>query len=99
MDKPMSEQMYAQMRENATFGRKIFMSIANYLIDKGTTPSDAMNWCVLGNIFIDRVLTGRLKLEDEEKDHWKKYMKTVTNIRPNSERSFFKIFFFPKMGC
>ena len=26
-------------------------------------------------------------------------MKTVTNIRPNSERSFFKIFFFPKLGC
>lgn len=63
MDKPMSEQMYNQMRENSTFGRKIFLSIASCLIEKGTTPSAAMNWCFLGNMFMDRVLSGRLKLE------------------------------------
>lgn len=99
MDSQISEQMYNDMRRTATCGRKIFLSIAKSLIGNGTTPSTAMNWFILGNMFMDRILTGRLGLQAEEKDTWKTYMKTVSNIRPNSERGFFKIFYFPKLGC
>lgn len=72
------------MRANATCSRKLFLSLAKYLVKNGTTPSSAMNWFLIGNMFMNRVLTGRLGLENEEKEAWKDYMKTVTNIQPNS---------------
>ena len=36
-----------------------------------------MNATFIGNKFIDRILTNRLKLPDDEKDAWKKYLKHV----------------------
>jgi hypothetical protein len=52
------------MRKNATWQRKIFMSLAKTVINRGTTPSSLMNWTILGNMFLNRVLTGRLKLKN-----------------------------------
>lgn len=86
------------MHSQASFGKKIVFSVAKKMVEKETTPSEAMKCKLLGGIVLDRVLQGRLGLSGEEKDAWKKYMKVVTNITPNSEKSFHKIFYFPKLG-
>ena len=62
------------------------------------TPSRALNCCCLGSYFVDRILSGRLKLQNEEKEIWKEYMLTMSRITPNSELSFWRIFYMPSAG-
>jgi hypothetical protein len=87
------------MMANASCGRKIFFKIAKSLIDRGTTPSNLLNWPLLGCFVLNKVVEGRLKLKDQEKEIWKRYYTTISKITPNSERGFFKIFLFPKFGA
>lgn len=42
-------------------------------------PSKLMNTCIIGNKFMDRILTNRLKLPENEQVAWKKYLKLVCN--------------------
>jgi hypothetical protein len=43
-----------------------------------------MNNFFFGNKFIDKILNGRLKLQEEEKSAWKKYLKQVSCIDETS---------------
>lgn len=99
MDERISEQLYNQMREQSSCGRKIFLSLAKTLINRGTTPSDVVNWPFVGNMIINRIVEQRLKLEKEEKDAWCAYYKAISKISTNSELAFFKIFMFPRFGA
>lgn len=83
----------------ASCGRKLFFNMAKSLINRGSTPSSVLNWPILGCIILNRVVSGRLKLENEEKEVWAKYYLKISQITPNSERAFFKIFLFPRFGA
>lgn len=62
MDEVISQRMEEEMRANATCGRKMLFSIAKYFVNNGSTPSSIMNSFLFGNMFMNRVLTGRLGL-------------------------------------
>lgn len=57
-----------------------------------------MNWFCIGPIVMNRALTGRLKLQNQEKEDWTDYMKTMSRISPNSELSFWKLFYMPSVS-
>lgn len=54
-----------------------------------------MNNFFLGNKFIERVLSGRLRLQEEEKIAWKQYLKHVIAIDNTSEGGFYNFFQWP----
>jgi hypothetical protein len=54
-----------------------------------------MNNFFFGNKFIERVLNGRLKLAEEEKSAWKKYLKQIISIDETSEGGFYTLFEWP----
>ena len=54
-----------------------------------------MNALFIGNKFIDRILTNRLKLPDDEKDAWKKYLKHIIDQDECSEGGFYNFFDWP----
>lgn len=87
------------MKSEASFGKKIVFSVAKKFIDKETTPSQALGCKLIGGMIMNKVLEGRFGLSGEEKSAWKAYMKTITDITPNSEKSFHRIFYLPSLGC
>ena len=97
-DKETNEREFEQMRQKGSFGRRMFLGIARTFIGWEITPSRVLNWVFLGGYFLDRIVEGRLKLQDKEKDLWKDYFKRVSKLTPNSEASIWRLFFMPGAG-
>ena len=53
------------MKQNATFGRRVFLSVFKSVISCSPTPSQGLGWFIFGNYFLNRILTDRLKLKDQ----------------------------------
>ena len=54
-----------------------------------------MNNFFLGNKFIDRILSNRLRLQEDEKNAWRIYLKHVVSVDNTSEGGFYNIFQWP----
>lgn len=55
------------MKERNGLKSKFFMFFAEKIFNMNIKPSSAMNSCLLGNSFINRVVSGRFGLDSEEK--------------------------------
>jgi cardiolipin-specific phospholipase len=65
-------------------GSKVFFCLAEKIYNLSFRPSKIMNAFFIGNKFIERVLNGRLKLAEEEKSAWRKYLKHIIRIEDTS---------------
>lgn len=63
---------------------RFFFCIGEKIFGIGIRPSKVMDTFWIGNKFIDKVLTGRLKLADEEKSAWRRYFKHICKIDESS---------------
>lgn len=64
MDERMSQEMMSTLLAQASFGRKLFLNLARTLINRGSTPSSIMGWPFLGSMLLNKIVEGRLKLEN-----------------------------------
>ena len=71
------------------------MAIAEKVYNINIRPSKIMASCILGNTFIERITSGRLKLKDTEKLAWTKYLKAISSKDKTSETGFYKLFQWP----
>ncbi|CAM6005302.1 unnamed protein product [Sphagnum balticum] len=81
--------------DDASFRQRVFYCFAEKIFNMNIRPSKAMDNCIFGNKFMESVLTNRLKLGEEEKACWKKYLKAIAKIEDNSEHGFYVLFAWP----
>ncbi len=71
------------------------MCLAEKIYNIQVRPSRIMGSYLLGNTFIEKITSGRLKLKDTEKDAWTKYLKAISKKDITSETGFYKLFQWP----
>ena len=74
---------------------KFFMFFAEKVFNMNIRPSAAMNNWFIGDKMIDKIVSGRLGLVNEEKEIWTKYFKDISKSDHNSEAGFYIIFEWP----
>ena len=76
-------------------GRKFFLCLGQKIYNMNIRPSASIKNSLFGERILERMLSGRLKLKDQEKESWKKYIKHVASQEESSEVGFYRIFEWP----
>ena len=74
---------------------KIYWFVASSLFKWGLRPSKVMKTFIVGDKVMNSFLRKKFKLQEGERQAWKKYLYQVSNINETSEGGFYTLFKWP----